>query len=73
MNLSRALNRSDPAGCSALMHACSPLPQKDEDEEEEDDEGIYSDLSSLLDCFLFIVFVNGLVDSNGCVLLRYSN
>ena len=50
------------------MHACSPLPQKEEDEEEEDDEGIYSDLSSLLDCSLFIVFLIGLVDSSGCVL-----
>jgi hypothetical protein len=35
VNLSRALNRSDPAGCSALMHACSPLPQKEDEEEDE--------------------------------------
>jgi hypothetical protein len=73
VNLSRAINRSDPAGCSALMHACSPLPQKEDDEEEEDDEGIYSDLSSLLDCSLFIVIVDDLADISGCVLLRYSN
>ena len=35
VNLSRALNRTDPAGCTALMHACSPSPT----DYEEDDEG----------------------------------
>ena len=39
MCLSRALNRVDPAGCSALMHACCPCPPPDNPDGEEENEG----------------------------------
>ena len=39
MSLSRALNRVDPAGCSALMHACCPCPPPDCPDDEDGNEG----------------------------------
>ena len=40
--LTRALNRADPAGCSALMHACCPPPNSIEGDGEEGEENLES-------------------------------
>ena len=49
--LSRALNRADPAGCTALMHACSPIPPSDHGDNEEDEEdGMSRTYLMLLHC-----------------------
>jgi hypothetical protein len=52
-SLARALNRADPAGCTALMHACSPIPPSDHgdnEEDEEDGKSRYVTLCSALPC-----------------------
>ena len=53
--LSRALNRADPAGCTALMHACSPIPPSDQGDNEEDEEDGMLRTCLMLRCIVLII------------------
>lgn len=58
-SLARALNRPDPAGCTALMHACSPPPSPNEEEglkSVDNDSGSSNEEVMLATCSLLISY-----------------